>query len=767
MAELSDSLTSRDRDWLALAGRVARPLLLMMAGMAVYANSLSGVFLFDDTLHIVDNPAIRQLWPLDRLALSSRSRPLLPITLAVNYSLGGLDVTGYHLFNIAVHVSAGLALYGVVRRTLRLPSLADHFVHTADWLAFVVALFWIVHPLQTQAVTYIVQRCEAMMALFFLLTMYGYVRGATSSRRWAWLWYGLTFVAYCLGLASKEVMVMVLPVLWLFDRCFLVPSWRELLRRRGWLHLVLAAPLAVAATVIVPGLLGGDRTTGFEIQAVTPWEYARSQPGVILHYLRLVVWPCPQCLDYGWPIENRWVSGIMVPGMLVLGLLASSLWALGRGRRIGFVGVAFFLILAPTSSCMPIQDLCFEHRMYLPLACALTAVVLGGYEILRRWPPRWHPASSLAVVTCVVLVFGGLTVARNRVYHSAVAMWTDVIQKSRSYCTAFSLARAMGNLGDALLDVGRIEEGVEVLKNAAKLRPDMPEIRGNLGRGLMELGDFEAARQHCEAAVQRSPNHARFRQQLGLLAAAERRWADAEQQLRAAVQLSPQDAVVKTNLAQCLAEQGRSQEALRCLEEVLEADPHFTDARQRLATTLAAAGRWSEATDHARELARQSPDDARPHLLMGLIEIQRENDRAALQHLDKARQLDPRLATAHLQAGNVQRRLGERRAALRSYEQAISVDEDLAEAHNNLGGLLAQDEPARAAGHFGRAVRACPDFLEARFNLAGALVRLGRRAEAIKEYQAVLRLKPDFAPAQAGLDALLGQAAAVEAPRRQ
>ena len=121
----------------------------------------------------------------------------------------------------------------------------------------------------------------------------------------------------------------------------------------------------------------------------------RSQPGVILHYLRLSVWPYPQCLDYGWPIETRWLVGIALPGLAVLGLLAASVVAMLRGRRIGFLGIAFFLILAPTSSFMPIQDLCFEHRMYLPLACVVTACVLAGHAIFQRLP--WPSARTCSV----------------------------------------------------------------------------------------------------------------------------------------------------------------------------------------------------------------------------------------------------------------------------------------------------------------------------------------------------------------------------------
>ncbi len=743
--------------WRALASAILPPMVLVAAGVLVYANSLPGVFLFDDQLHIVDNQAIRQMWPMNRLARSFPTRPLLPVTLAMNYAWGGLDATGYHVLNILVHLAAGLAFYGLLHRTLRLPSLGGRFADSAKGIAFAAAILWLVHPLQTQAVTYIVQRCEAMMALFFLLTLYGYLRGATTTAPGVRnLWYAGSFTAYCLGLASKEVMVTVLPVLWLYDRIFLATSWREVLRCRGWLHAAYVLPLTVASTVLIPGMLAGPKATaGFGIQSVSAWEYARSQPGVILHYLRLTIWPQGQCLDYGWPAETRWLTGILLPSLLVVGLFCASVIACLSGRRAGFLGLAFFLILAPTSSIVPLQDLCFEHRMYLPSACAAAVLAWGGYELLRRLPMRFARVACVATVLGLVLVLGALTISRNRVYHSSIAMWTDVVEKSRSYRKPHSWARALSNLGDALLDAGRVEEGVEVLQQALALNPDMAEIHGNLARGLMKLDDLAAARQHCEEAVRRDPQGARFRQQLGLVAAQEGHGDEAERHFRTALQLNPDDPVIQVNLGQCLADQQRLDEAIACFEAVLGRDAHSLDARQRLATALASVGRMDEAVLHARELALRSPADARPHLLLGLIELQRKNERAAVEHLRRAVELDARHAAAWLQLGNALRRLGDAAEAARCYETAVRMDGALAEAHNNLGGILAEDHPSRAADCFARAVKARPDFVEARFNLAASLTRVGRLEEAAEEYQQLLRLRPDFAPARANLQALL------------
>ncbi len=162
-------------------GTVAVALLLIVIGVAVYANSFAGVFLFDDALHIVENPRIQQLWP-PWTVLAAR-RPTLDLSLAVNFALGGTETWGYHLVNVTIHILAALTLWGVVRRTFTSAPLGDRFGPASCWLGMAVAVVWLVHPLQTQSVTYIVQRSESLMGLFYLLTLYCVIRGVESPWR--------------------------------------------------------------------------------------------------------------------------------------------------------------------------------------------------------------------------------------------------------------------------------------------------------------------------------------------------------------------------------------------------------------------------------------------------------------------------------------------------------------------------------------------------------------------------------------------------------
>ncbi|MFH2002419.1 MAG: glycosyltransferase family 39 protein, partial [Planctomycetota bacterium] len=242
-------------------------LVLVVTGLVLYANSLQGPFVYDDQFAIVENPNILQLWPLSQ-SLSApdeapvAGRPVVCLSLAINYALGGMEVVGYHLFNIVIHILCSLVLLGVVRRTLLSDKLRPFFEPAAQGLAFVCALLWLVHPVQSECVNYITQRTESMMALFYLLTLYCLIRARDSTRPRLWQ---VSCVAACsLGMACKESMVTAPFMIFVYDMVFLSGSLRVAVARRKVLYAGLAS------TWILLGWLmtGGPRSesVGFATQ---------------------------------------------------------------------------------------------------------------------------------------------------------------------------------------------------------------------------------------------------------------------------------------------------------------------------------------------------------------------------------------------------------------------------------------------------------------------------------------------------------------------
>ena len=586
--------------WAAMA-------LIAVAGVAAYSNSLHGPFIFDDPLSIAKNPTIRSLWRLDDVLLPSSQlhlyRPTMNLTLAVCYDIGGLDVVPYHVLNLAIHILAALVLFGVTRRTLLLPALAVRFAAASTGLGLAVSLLWMLHPLQTESVTYVVQRCEALMGLFCLTTVYCVLRGAGSRR--AWLWH-LAAVAACgLGMGAKESMAMTPFLVLLYDRVFLASSLREVFRKRWGLYLGMALTSVILVSMIEASLTRGFGTMG---KVPTVWEYGRTQFGVVVHYLRLSFWPAPLCLDYGWPVaKSAWQ--IIPPAVAIGVLFLTTCAALWRWPRWGFLGACFFLTLAPSSSLLPIPDLAFEHRMYVPLAPLVAAVVLGGYAagrgLMGRGVLKRLAASllGLGLIIATVSVLGALTYRRNNDYRSELAIWQATLAQAPQN------PRVHLNLGVALTHQGRDADAVAHLRQALKLGSRYVHLYNNLGIALAALGNTAEAIEQFEQALKLDAKDPEIHYNFADALIQVGRLDEAVAHYRRALEITPNDSQVYNNLGDALVRQGRFDEAISQFRQALVIDPDAAAVHCNLGNVLAGQRRFHEAIAHWREALRAQPDN--------------------------------------------------------------------------------------------------------------------------------------------------------------
>src|SRR2546422_887283 len=307
------------------------PLVVIGAALGAYHNAFQNPFQFDDQPHILRNPHIRHLWPPWE-AIVQTTRPLVQLSLALNYAVSGLDVWSYHAVNLAIHALAALALLGVIRRTLMQSDLPDRYRSAATGLALAAALIWVVHPLQTEAVTYVIQRSESLAGLFYLLTLYCVIRGADSSGGKPL--HAAAVVSCALGMASKPIMTTAPLAVLIYDRMFLSRSFRQLWSQRRMLYIGLFGTMGLLPLLFANGPLEWRTSAGLRT-GITPLAYAMTEPGVILHYLRLCLWPHPLCLDYGWPIAKT-PSAVWAPALIVAALVIAAFWSSSRGYRLGF-----------------------------------------------------------------------------------------------------------------------------------------------------------------------------------------------------------------------------------------------------------------------------------------------------------------------------------------------------------------------------------------------------------------------------------------------
>jgi len=423
------------------------PLGLLLAIIAVYANALHGPFVCDDLDSVVGNHFIRTLWPPNYLDITTigaiGGRPLVALSFALNYAAGELNPIGYHIFNISIHIACALLLFGVIRRTMILPTWQGRFDSKfIDYFAGTAALLWGLHPIQTEAVDYVSQRSETMMSMFLLLVIYSVARSAQSNRPIAWII--LAIVASALGMACKQTMV-VAPFLVLLYHWTFLP--RRLPGRRILFSGLICTWLVVVVAMHDQNVEEMNPTDG---QHVSSWLYLQTQAGVIVHYLRLTFWPRGLTIDYrDWPVADG-IRSALLPGSFLLLLLTATVIACIRRQWQGFAGAWFFLILAPSSSVFPLlREIAAERRMYLPLAAIVVLVLAELWQLFRSLFRASAPIVATIAILSVAVVLGASSSVRNRDFRSALALWSDAVQKRpNSPVGHYYLCKAYADAGD-------------------------------------------------------------------------------------------------------------------------------------------------------------------------------------------------------------------------------------------------------------------------------------------------------------------------------
>jgi protein O-mannosyl-transferase len=576
----------------------------VFAGCLAYSNSFSGPFIFDDKYTITERiPTLfseEHPWRL----MAEDDRPLMSVINGAQYAVFGLQIWSYHAVNLLIHLLAGLTLYGFLRRTFLTPRLRDRFGASAHVLAFVITLLWLLHPLQTQSVTYISQRAESLAGLFSFLTFYALVRSSEGSRGRMWCELAVLFSA--LGLAVKETTVVVPFLCFVYDRIFLSQSLRGLVRKRWGMYLGMALMgiflvkriekvLGLGFDVASEGIFMHTHAVGLLVDSATPLQYALSQPGVILHYLSLALWPGPLCFDYLWPVASTMVE--ILPGCLVIGsLLILTIIALIRKPPLGFIGVWFFIQLAPRSSIVPIADLAVEHRMYLPVLSVIALGVFGWLALTRFLERRGSMSStfnvrlSWALFVVIALALGARTFVRNFDYRTEISIWRDTIEKRPSNSSA------LNNFGAALMNEGRLEEAIGYVRKAHEINPRDGIVYSNLAAYLVS------------------------------------------QEARKA---SPDRKKLFTNIGAAQIHRAKLHKGIAKLEEVLTLDPNYEKALYNVGVAHLRRREPATATAYFERVLEQNPDHFKALNNLGALRFSEGAYGQAVELYERALDLEP------------------------------------------------------------------------------------------------------------------------------
>lgn len=727
------------------------PLALVLGITAIYLPAVHAPPIYDDWHTLVGSGEVMgwrvEAGPeLETAQSPLAGRPVTRWSFVITHKLGGGGFAVHRAGNILLHALNALLLLTLLRRLLSESASAQ----PDGWafsLAGAAALLWAVHPLQTEAVMYITQRSELLVATWYLLTL---LTSWLAMRRPSRLWAVVAVIACGLGMASKEVMASAPLAVLLMDRAFISGSFHAALRR----HVALYAGLAFTWLILVVLVAAAPRSwsVGFD-HGVSALDYLRTQGQVIAYYLTLIVWPRGQLTHYEWPIVRTWTFPQAVwPGLAVAVLLAGTLWALVRYPRTGFAGACFFMILAPSSSFVPIvTEVAAERRMYLPLAAVMAMVVTliaraAGLKSEVRSPkaepsPKFqiqmqeHAADGSTVgplnllrisgfgfriVMCLALVaaliLSVLSARRAHEYHRPAILWKQVLEAFPDSVTA------MNNLANQLRDEGDWPAAEAYYRRAVEAAPAGDVLWLNLARARLHAGDAERALRMIDHALSLQPRRVRGHMLRAEALAALRRPDEAEASLRAALLLDAHDPLPHTRLGEMLAGQGRLDEAehhfraaLRlhpsaavkanlaallmlkdqprdaaalCVE-ALAREPEHLGARVALGQALSRLGRLEEAVTHLQRAARQSPDHAVAHLHLGITLGRLERLDEAVVHLREAARLAEDMPAAHFNLAVALLRRDDSEAAAAHLQRVLELDPDNAQAQ----ALLRRIEP--------------------------------------------------------------------------
>ncbi len=687
-------------------------LLITVVGLICYSNTFNVPFMFDDKGHMEDLSKFIAAHKGQDSCLSStiynfnRNRFVGYLTFAMNYKFGKLDVIGYHVVNLVIHLTNAIFVYFLVLLTFNTPSMRsfsilqprNHDPFFKYMIAFFSGLLFVSHPIQTQAVTYIYQRFASLTAMFYLLSVVMYAKARLAgldTRAGAWdkskaksLGFYLASVSSALlAMKTKETAITLPIIIVLYEFVFFKTNIKK--------KILILLPILMMLAIIPISIMGMHKPLGellsdlgekTRLQTTMPrWDYLMTQIQVITTYIRLIFLPVNQNLDYDYPIyHSLFTPQVFLSFLFLLTLITTAAVLLYKSRKalntkhlpetsehasdyflngmlyrlIAFGIFWFFITLSVESSIIPIKDVIFEHRVYLPAFGIILAIICVLILIFEKLFKSKKPVFIFLALATIAL--SGATYARNMVWHDDISMWKDIVKKSPYK------ARAYNNLGSIYLDHGRYEDAFTMFRDAMQINPYYYDPYVGLMMVYLKLDRFEEAITIAKVALNISPDK-RIYKNLGLV-------------------------YLKMN---------RLDDALASFNDALKIDPNDAEAYNDLSTVYRKLGKYDDAIRTADLAIKEYPDFAIPYYNLGLtyVELKKYQDAAA------------------------------------AFNKALTLDPGYAEAYNSLGGLyLLSGKYDEAKELFIAALKIDPKYVKALYNLGAVYSLQGNKEAAMKEY---------------------------------
>ncbi len=681
-------------------------ILIAAITLVIYGNAYQVPFVFDDAAQIEHKEKIRDLKNYFSLKGIKSHRPIVEFSFALNYQLGKLNPVGYHLVNILIHMTNGVLVYFLAlhvfgrlsffQREQGGPPVAPEFPGKRKKksrrsisakrksnaaalssskippMALWVALFFVAHPIQTQAVTYIVQRYTSMAAMFFLASLLSYIQGRKLQLNIEGLrenrkggddspktdvgkkglfafsfkipfYFAACVLSSVLAFLSKENAVTLPGIILLVEYFLFDRSWQGWKKKLIWL-----VPLGVFLAFLALYFLSASRGLKFEnlledvsiltreTRTVDRWSYCCTQFNVLVEYIRLLFFPLSQNVDHMYPLKSGFFDGLTPLAFgSIMSIISVGIWNIKKRPAVSFGVFWFFITLSIESSIFPISDTMFEHRLYLPVFGFAISVVYVVFQIFSHKSAWANLFLAAAIVT-----LGVGTYLRNNVWQDPLSLWKDSVRKNPGN------HRAHSNLGAELNDVGHLDLAIREYSKALEIKPDFADANNNLGSALIRQGQTEEAIQCLSKALKKNPRFVGALNNMGVALAQKGDLNSAIRYFKKALRIKPFYAEAHNGLGNTLAQQGHFEEAMSAWTKAAKTNPAYAQPRYNMGVVFEKKGDFGNAEKCFSEAISINPNYAQAYSKLGAILARQGNYKSAMELFSKALQINPRLADA-------------------------------------------------------------------------------------------------------------------------
>lgn len=709
----------------------------------LYLNSIDGDLIFDDTSSIKENASIR-MKTISSQSLSrafSTNRPVANLSFALNFHFHEYKTFGFHLVNIFIHILAGILLYLFIKKTfLLLPgkNLPDHYI----WITMAATLLWVVHPIQTQSVSYIVQRMTSMSSMFYILTMLCYIRLRIEIREAGsenpikkWLYFSFILAAGFLAIGSKETAATLPVFLFLYEWFFFQNLNGKWFKKYFIKFCAILVPAAMAGAFFINDFYSDFFAKGYKIYDFNLMERLYSEFRVVIYYISLLIFPHPSrlMLDYDFAVSR---SLIYPPSTIfcMLALFAMVIYACflaKKHRIISFAIFWYFGNLVIESTVLPIE-LVYEHRNYLPSMLIFLIPLIAAFKYAKNWK------AVVSMICVIAAVFSFWTFQRNHVWQSEVCLWQDAVNKSPEK------ARCHNNFGLALVKEGKADEGTAYFQKAVELDPKYFDPLFNLGLMNLNAKKFDKAVFYLKKAVQLKSKDFKALMCLGMAYLDNDNAEKAVVCFKQADELGADDVSEFRYLAMRLFKTGNPDKAFNLLQKAMKMEPDDAKLHNLLGTHLMEFGRVAEAIDHFKTSVKLDSNYIYPCMNLGKCFSYKKDFKKALASFKDALDINKKFISGYNEAGITALRLGETDEAEKYLQDALKIDPANKTAKNHLGLLKKLSGIDDAIADLQKNVINTEKIMM-RYQLGKLYTEKMAHGKAEKIYRSILSLKPgDF-----------------------